>query len=288
MKKRNRERSKEDRERKKRSSEGTVSLVVLILSLAVFCFAGFRLLSIWHNYHSSNEEYSKISESFTRENEPESSPDSSGSGTESSSKGENQTEDAEPPLTVDWENLKQINPDIIGWIYVEAEPQISYPVLQAADNDYYLHRTFRKEQRYAGSIFADYHNQSDFSDPDTVIYGHNMRNGSMFGLLKNLYDQAVYEKDPYFWILTPEGNYRYHIFAVFKTEVNSAVYTLYSKNGPEFLKWEQDLQRGSGVSNNVRLTQEDKTVILSTCTTDKNQRTVVIGKCVSLKKPVKK
>lgn len=287
---------KNDKKRSPEKRRGrVVSTIVLIAAIAVFCFAGFRLLSILHDYQSSNNEYKKIAESFTKETGTDSK--NAGEDTPSGNDSENESlsgnraadliEDAEPPLNVDWTKLKAVNSDIIGWIYVDGETRINYPILKAEDNDYYLHRTFEKEHRYAGSIFMDYHNHSDFADPDTIIYGHNMRNGSMFGMLKFLYDQEKYDKDPYFWILTPDGNYRYHIFAIFRTKVDSAVYTLFSQNGPEFLDWEKNLQKASGVSNSVPLTEQDKTVILSTCATDKNERTVVIGKCVSSQKPMR-
>jgi sortase B len=283
----------------RKKSKNVLSTIILVVALTVFCFAGFRLLSILHNYKSSNDEYRKIAESFTKNYDPNgngTSESDSKRGTKTESAGEDSQsseaagdliEDTDPPVNVNWTGLKAINPDIIGWIYVDGEKTINYPVLKATDNDYYLHRTFRKEPRYAGSIFIDYHNNGDFADPDTIIYGHNMRNGSMFGTLKFLYDQEKYDKNPYFWILTPNGNYRYHIFAIFKTKVNSSVYTLFSQNGSEFLEWERNLQKASGVKNTVPLTEQDKTVILSTCTTDKSERTVVIGKCVSSQKPAR-
>ncbi len=196
-------------------------------------------------------------------------------------------EDAEPPLEVDWDELAGINPDIVGWIYVDALPEISYPVLRGEDNDYYLHHTFRKEYLFAGSIFEDYHNEPDFSDPNTIVYGHNMRNGSMFNHLKKLNDQAKYDADPYFWILTPKGNYRYHIYCITTAGVNSDFYLLYKENDREFLEWEQKIQAASDVGNKVELTERDKTVVLSTCTSDSSLRVVVAGKCVSSERPVK-
>lgn len=197
-------------------------------------------------------------------------------------------EDAKPPLEVDWKELAQINPDIVGWVFVDGIPEISYPVLQGKDNDTYLHQTFRKQYLYAGSIFMDAGNRRDFADPNTVVYGHNMKDGSMFGKLKNLNEQKQYDAHPFFWILTPEGNYRYHIFSVFTTPVDSDTYTLYSQNGPEFLAWEKKQQEASEVKNDVELMKSDKTVILSTCTSDSEMRCVVIGKCVSTARPVRK
>ena len=197
-------------------------------------------------------------------------------------------EDAKPPLKVDWKQLKAINPDIVGWLYVDAQPNISYPILRGDDNDEYLHTTFRKQYLYAGSIFEETNNNGDFADPNTIVYGHNMKDGSMFGTLKNMNDQEKYDKDPYFWILTPDGNYRYHIYSIFTTGVDSDTYTLYSQNGPEFLQWEEKMQNQSDVKNTVKLSKSDKTVILSTCTSDSSKRCVVIGKCVSSKRPARR
>ena len=197
-------------------------------------------------------------------------------------------EDAEPPLTVNFKQLQAINPDIVGWLYVDTQNNISYPILRGEDNEMYLHQTFRKQYLFAGSIFEDYHNNTDFADPNTVIYGHNMKDGSMFGTLKNMNDQEKYDANPYFWILTPEGNYRYHIFAIFTTGADSDTYTLYYQNGPEFLKWEEKMQSQSNVKNEVPLAKSDKAVILSTCTSDSSVRCVVIGKCVSSDRPQRK
>ena len=114
-----------------------------------------------------------------------------------------------------------------------------------------------------------------------------MKSGSMFGMLKYLRDQGKYDSGPYFWILTPQGNYRYHIYAAFQTAVDSEVYNIFTARGKEFLEWEKRLQAASEVSNSVPLTENDFTVTLSTCTSDSSVRCVVIGKCVSSAKPVK-
>lgn len=98
-----------------------------------------------------------------------------------------QPEEQQPvaPINVDFASLKSINDDVIGWIYMEALPQISYPMVQGKDNNMYLHQTYEKNYNFAGTIFIDYENKRDFSDCNTLVYGHNMKNGSMFGMLKN-------------------------------------------------------------------------------------------------------
>ena len=92
-------------------------------------------------------------------------------------------------IQIDWPALKMLNPDITAWLLIPAL-SLSYPVVQGEDNAYYLHRSFQREGSYAGCIFLDTRNSPDFQDPFTLIYGHNMRDGSMFGSLRNLFSSA--------------------------------------------------------------------------------------------------
>ena len=298
-----------DQKEGKRESFGVVRTIILIIAIGVFCFSGYQLYKIFGGYKAANDEYEAIEETYTKEyDEKEPTPTPSADAevddtvieeepeedippeekAEAEEEEEMLVEDAKPPMNVDWEELKKINPDITGWVYVEGMDNISYPVCLGDDNDFYLHHTFRKESVFAGAIFEDYHNSSDYADPNTIVYGHNMRNGSMFGMLKFMRDQAKYDENPFFWILTPDGNYRYHIFSIFLTPMDSEVYTLFSQNSNEFLRWERRIQAQSEVKNSVPLSRNDKTVVLSTCTSDSSKRCVVIGKCVSSVRPVRK
>ena len=280
--------------KKKKKSFGIVRTIILLAALCVFAYAAWQLYSIVRVYKIAGDEYTGLADSFTHAfPAPGGADGSQGNAGESSPESaaipqnDNGYEDADPPLTVDWDELKRINSDIVGWIYVDGQDVINYPICRGEDNDFYLHHTFRKEYLFAGSIFEDYHNSPDFTDPNTIVYGHNMKDGSMFNSLKHLNNQEKYEENPYFWILTPKGNYRYRIYCITTASVDSDVYLLHNDNGPEFLKWEQQMQASSDVANDVKLSEDDKTVILSTCTSDSSYRVVVIGKCVSSERPVK-
>ncbi|MCR5294563.1 MAG: class B sortase [Lachnospiraceae bacterium] len=281
-----------------------VRLLVILGALCLLLFSAWRLYGIYHGYHAASQEYDGLKDEFTHPGGGDASFAGQGDGTsavprEVSGSGENAggaggeaspeegllIEDAAPPLSADWASLKAVNSDIVGWIYVDAEPAISYPVCRGEDNDYYLHRTFRREDLFAGSIFMDCMNAADFSDPNTVVYGHNMKNGSMFGMLKYLRLQETYDAAPYFWILTPEGNYRYHVYAAMETPVDSEAYNLFYGKGPGFLSWEKRMQAASEVGNSVPLSETDYTVTLSTCTTADTYRCVVMGKLVSSDRP---
>ncbi len=273
-----------------------LSVLILITAAAVFVYAAYNLCSIGLEYYRGDREYSQLENMFT--GKPDPAPHRAGTeagetdlaecmaeGRITETYVEGYIEDAEPPMHVDWDGLRTSNPDIAGWVYLDAFPGNSYPVMRAQDNEFYLHRDFNKEYLYAGCIFLDCENSMDFSDPASIIYGHNMKNGSMFACLKKLKDQVTCDKNPHFWILTPGGNYRYRIYSVFETTPVSDVYTLWQNDGKSFMKWEETLKERSVVNTDVILTGHDHTVILSTCTPDHEHRTVVIGRCCSRKQP---
>ena len=187
-----------------------------------------------------------------------------------------------PPIEVDFDKLKSVNEDVVGWIYVDALPDISYPIVKGKDNQTYLHQTYEKNYNFAGTIFVDYENSGDFSDCNTLVYGHNMKNGSMFGHLKKFReDDRLYKQDKYFWILTPERNYRYEIISAYTTGVNSDTYTLFKGPGEEFEKYLETIKGYSEIqTDDTDLTIKDKIVTLSTCTGNESTRFVVQGKRV--------
>ena len=129
-----------------------------------------------------------------------------------------------PDIGVDFEGLKKINPSCVCWVYASGA-NINHPVVQCDDNEFYLHHTFERKKNSAGCIFMDHEVDPNLSSWNTFIYGHNMKNGTMFGHLKNyINNPAVYEKDPYIYIFRPEGIYRYEIFAFYLDPTDSKMY----------------------------------------------------------------
>ena len=170
------------------------------------------------------------------------------------------------------------------------EDGVSYPVVKGTDNDQYLHMTYEKNYNFAGTIFIDYENKADFSDCNTLVYGHNMKNGTMFGQLKNFSkDDSAYNKSKYFWIFTPEKTYRYEIISAYTTAVNSDTYTLFKGPGQEFVDYMNKIVSYSDVKTTPgELGVDDKIVTLSTCTGNESTRYVVQGKRVDTLDVVKK
>lgn len=128
-----------------------------------------------------------------------------------------------PSAHADLEGLVKINPEVVGWLWVEGT-EISYPLVQAGDNQKYLDTSYNLEHSSAGSIFMDFRNPSDFSGDNTVIYGHNMKNGSMFGSLKEFADPHYRAEHSFVYVFIPGGVLQYRIFAAYKTESTSRSY----------------------------------------------------------------
>lgn len=180
------------------------------------------------------------------------------------------------PIEVDFEALRQENPDIIAWIYCPDTP-INYPVVQAEDNSYYLRRLVDGTWNSSGTLFLDYRNADDFSDVNSVIYGHNMQNDSMFGTLLRYTEQEYYEQHPVICLLTPEKDYQVELFAGFTTPSDSAIYDLSAineKTADEVLC----LIETSTFTAEMNVKSEDRILTLSTCSYEySNARYVVMG-----------
>ena len=178
---------------------------------------------------------------------------------------------------VDWPGLREINPDVVGWISIPAVG-ISYPVVQAEDNEYYLHRDFNGDYLYAGSIFMDAFCDAGFANYNTIIYGHNMRDGSMFARLKDFSDPQAIQKCRYFWVQTPDADLLYEICSVHSAVEGSETFRLLFSTYEEYTHW---LMKMSNLSDPVvenPLFPGDKIVTLSTCTQSGKERMTVQGK----------
>ena len=257
-------------EQKKKKKSDVLLTIALIAAIVVFCYAAFNLYHIYTEYKKGTDEYNQIEEMAVTERDADSAEVA----------GPNAQ--LKPPIEVDFDKLKSVNEDVVGWIYVDALPDISYPIVKGKDNQTYLHQTYEKNYNFAGTIFVDYENSGDFSDCNTLVYGHNMKNGSMFGHLKKFReDDKLYKQDKYFWILTPERNYRYEIITAYTTSVNSDTYTLFKGPGEEFEKYLETIKGYSEIqTDDTDLTIKDKIVTLSTCTGNESTRFVVQGKRV--------
>lgn len=235
-------------------------------------FSGFQLFRSYRQYKIASDEYDSIAEQAVKPSSEESDVDES----HVKPKGDHTKKKLKAPIDVDFASLQATNPDLVGWIYVEGLEGVSYPVVKGDTNDKYLHTTFQGTYNFAGTIFIDCQNRSDFEDCNTVIYGHNMKDGSMFGRLRWFETQNAYAVSPYIWILTPDSTMKYEIFSTYETPINSRTYTLFPKPSKDYLKYEGEMKALSAIkTNDVSLTAKSKIITLSTCTGNEGTRYVV-------------
>ena len=263
----------EKKPKKKKTAGDIVLSIILVAAVCVFCYAGYNLFHIYTEYKKGTDEYNQIAQMAVTERDPDAEGEAAGPSEEGRLKA---------PMDIDFKSLKSVNEDVVGWIYVEAVPDINYPIVHGTDNETYLHRTYEKNYNFAGTIFVDYENKGDFSDCNTLVYGHNMKNGSMFAQLKKFsQNEETYKKSKYFWIFTPEKNYRYEIISAYTTGVNSDTYTLFKGPGEEFQEYLDKIRGYSEIQTDAgNLTIKDKIITLSTCTGNEATRYVVQGKRV--------
>ena len=243
----------EKQPKKKKTAGDVVLTVVLIAAICVFCYAGYNLFHIYTEYKKGTDEYNSITQMAVTERDP----DGEAAGPEAGS-------ELKAPMDIDFASLKSVNDDVVGWIYVEAVPDINYPIVHGKDNETYLHRTYEKNYNFAGTIFVDYENKGDFSDCNTIVYGHNMKNGSMFNNIKSYTDQSFADEHPYVYIYLPDGTVSQYKVVVGHIISESSV--LYSTQIVDTASFVQEMVKTSSIKVDFDQSQVQSVITLSTCT----------------------
>ncbi len=185
--------------------------------------------------------------------------------------------DGLPWPEVDFDALLRENPDTVGWLYSPDTP-INYPVVQGLDNERYLHRLFDGSTGRSGTIFLESQNQRDFSDPNSILYGHHMRDGSMFKSLKGYQEQSYYEAHPRLLLVTPEGRFRVELFAGSVERSGSDAWQLDFEDPEAVVRWAQEQRERSAFESAVVPKAGQRILTLSTCSYEfQNARFVVHG-----------
>lgn len=252
-----------------------VRMFLYILFAVVFCLACYAFCGIQAGYEAGRAAYDGAADIYVaaapepaRTLPAEPVPDSG-------------PELAEPaPVSIDFNALLSECPDVQGWIYCE-DTAINYPVVQGRDNGQYLRHAYTGGYAVAGSIFVESVNSPGFTDANTVVYGHHMKDGSMFACLSDWSEQDFYESHRNMWLLTPEGDYRVDLFAGYVTPVGSDAYTVFREPSELFGAYLETAAANSDFTADLVLDRDAKYVMLSTCDyTYKNARYVLHGKLV--------
>lgn len=186
-----------------------------------------------------------------------------------------ETEETDAPVYVDpyadalrnmdFAALREVNSDVLGWILIP-NTVISYPLVQGDDNQYYLKHTWKKWTSAVGAIFLEYQNSPDFSDFNTIIYGHRMNNGSMFASLKNYKKQSYWAAHPYVYITDDNGSHKYEIFAAYEVSTAGTTYQIGFSGDASKQAFLDYCLGQSVIDTGITPTVHDKILTLSTCT----------------------
>ena len=191
-----------------------------ILSVILLA-AGVWIYQIISEYQKAEREYEQLQEYVKVEKNTRDPENTKPNVAEDDKEGEKQEE----TVTVDFASLQAINPDIVAWLRIPGV--LEYPVVRGKDNSYYLNHTVQKTYNIAGSIFLDYRNERDFSDSKNIIYGHNMKDGSMFHVLRNYQDIDFFQEHTDMEIYLPDGRtLNYQIIACEQVPADSEVYQI--------------------------------------------------------------
>lgn len=246
-------RGRRKKQTKKQTWERVISAIVLIVAIGVFCYSGYRLYQIFHGYHEGEVEYESLIDAAVIKNVNDDS------------------------FRVDFDTLRDINPDVVGWIRFIEPSIINYPVVQGEDNGEYLYKTFKGYDNTVGSIFVNAYNQPDFEDQNTIIYGHYMYNGTMFNDLDKYKEQDFWQRYPFFYIYTPDGKeLRYDIYSAGIVKDTSGSYNYQFLNETEFAEFIALTKSISNYDTGIEVGADAQIITLSTCTKDNNDDRFVI------------
>lgn len=257
--------------------------LAFLLAAGVMVYSGIQIASVLIDRQESSNANEKLQEQAVIQNREESSRiiinfNKNHEKADAPSDPAAETEPAAEtvPVRVNFEYLHGINKDVAGWIYCEDTP-ISYPFLQSPDNNYYLYRLVDGTQNPSGSLFLDFRNQFDMSDWNSVIYGHNMHDGTMFASLNEYKKQEYYDAHPVMYLLTPEKQYKVELVAGILARADASFYDFPVPEDKQEAVVKGWLE-ASTFKTKTQIQPDDRFVTLSTCSYEfSDARYVVIG-----------
>lgn len=246
-----------------------VITLLIFLLLCVTVVASYMAVKEYRQYEAVAEHYEKLQDEFVEtKTTEETTPDKT-------------TEPTEPievaPITIDFASLLEQNSDVVGWIYCQDTP-INYPVVQAKDNDKYLRRDLSGKYLVSGTVFVDYRNGAIGEDANYIVYGHNMKDGTMFSSLSKYKEQSYYDEHPVLYFLTSTGDYKIELYAGIVVKRDALIY-MPNPDEKGFAEFLSNAKEKSTFKSEVEITENDTLITLSTCSYEYNHaRYIVIGK----------
>lgn len=253
-----------------------IRIIIMIAALLVFLGSGGAVLVIQNNYRASRQGYADAAAEYTQRLENNGGTGGGAASGDGAGGGAASTGEAEqPPVTVDFERLQKDNPQVVAWLCCPGT-DIDYPVMQGEDNDFYLHHSYTGAEDQSGAIFVDAQCAPGFADSNSVIYGHSMKDGSMFGGLEAWKEQGYYEEHPVMWLLTPDASYRVRLFSGYTTSAYSETYTIFRGPGSDLEAYLAGCLARSDFTAGEELPGDGRYVVLSTCAYDFDEARYVL------------
>ena len=241
---------------KKRKRASITRNIIMGVAIVVFVVCAAIIVNKIIQYKKAQNIYNDAEENYVSEIEtPTKAPDNT-SG-----------QDIYPSKVIDFAGLKEMGKNVIAWIDIPSLG-ISYPVVQGEDNSFYLQHTYNDEFSWSGAIYIDYTNAADFTDAHTFIYGHNMKDGSMFSALLDYDSEAFYlkHKPDYIYIYLEDCIKVYEPFSVCDVYYSEHPNTFLPFASSSYLMDYVDYVRALELySTDITITEDDKVLTLYTC-----------------------
>ena len=290
----------------KKKRKNRILILLILLFLSIFLYSGYRVGSYLLGSNAAAEQTEELIQTAVtvRPVEPQrpvppaqsaeallQSSAASSEQTSAASSGVPETvapvEPMQPsnqaPITVDFAALRKKSEDITAWLYNPGTP-INYHVAQAEDNEYYLDHMINGKENRSGTLFMDYRNDPSMTDHNTLIYGHAMSIGTMFGTLERYKRQDYYEEHPVMYLLTPEMDYALDLVSGYMTDVEDPVFGIPETEEDAAAQLAHILKK-SAFRTKAEIPSDARLVTLSTCAYDfENARFVVVGVLRELEK----
>lgn len=244
---------------------------IILVAIIIVCLSiiGYK----YYNYNKDDKLNSEIQDLQPVINEA-SDLDNNFSG---ENDGQDQSKDGDYVNSANEEELKSINSDYKMWIQIE-NTNINYPVVQGSDNDYYLKHNFRKESNISGTVFVESANDID-NDKNIILYGHNMRNGTMFNNITNYKEESFFNEDNKISIIMNNTLYEYEVFSVYVKNVSEVNLAIGFANEDEFINYAYNESEESLYKKDVDFSAEDNLITLVTCSYEfTDARTIVVAR----------
>ncbi len=267
------------RRRGRRRKSNAPLIILIVVLVAGMGFAGWQLGSIFLNYRRDRSAYNDLASSaISMLADFDDSAEGDGDDEAQSSSV------SEIPISVDWDYLRSINANVAGWLYCP-NTVISYPVVQTSDHEYYLTHGFNGESNTAGTLFADMNSVAGITQSNYIIYGHNMKDNSMFGTFANYVDESYYEQNPIMYYLTPDANYRIELLCAHVVESTLDNFPTYFSSVSDYQTYLNKITSNAYWVNYDIASTNYQLITMSTCSYDsgyEDPRFLVHGMLVPL------